>query len=615
MTLPSLKHRARVVGFIATSGLVAGLIASVAPASATTHYDINTLAGKLASLNGTAGLQIRFSAFLQEEAQDPSATQTPTSPITPSFVQSSPLDGNTVAAPDVTVNQDTAAAPQNETAIAVDPNNPNRVVAAANDYAPRTWSCTVGGTPCSALGDGYSGTYFSNNGGTTWAGLSSDPSHLGTLIPGVERLTGGQYDAGGDPSVAFDSKGNVYYAGLGFNRTSAPNTVAVNKGTFDSSGNLTWGPPTFVDQTTSPAVLNDKEWIAADSNPSSPFRDRVYVTYTRFIFNAHTGSFVQAPIQFAYSADGGATFSTPVNIGGNVLYDQGSRPIVGPDGTLYVIFEGSTRLAALNSEWIVKSTDGGASFSKPVKIADVQDIIPPANTAFRVNSFPAGAAAPNGDLYVAWSSQQSNSGGLCPTATNSGCHVTAMFSKSTDGGATWSAAAPIFPSVDASSRTAIGYPVTQPDGTTLNAPAARPVDTLWPGVAISPSGRVYMSAYAADIVSPWQTCAAGPPAPEGRINCTTLGNYINNARLDYDVTDLSTNAAPKVVSTHPINTRNGFGGGFIGDYTDLAVGSDNTFHAFWTDTNNKQDVTWFYGLQFVPTLINQEDVVTARGNF
>jgi hypothetical protein len=609
-----LKHRAGVVGFIATSGLVAGLIVGMAPASATTQYDINTLAGKLASLNGTAGLQIRFSAFLQEQAEDPSATQTPTSPITPSFVLSSPLDGNTVAAPDVTVNQDTAAAPQNETAIAVDPNNPNRVVAAANDYVTRAWSCTVGSTPCSALGDGYSGTYFSNNGGVTWGGLSSDPSHLGTLIPGVERLTGGQYDAGGDPSVAFDSKGNVYYAGLGFNRTSAPNTVAVNKGTFDSSGNLTWGPPSFINQTTSPAVLNDKEWIAADSNPSSPFRDRVYVTYTRFVFNPHTGSFVQAPIQFAYSADGGATFSTPVSIGGNVHYDQGSRPIVGPDGTLYVIFEGSTRLATLDSEWIVKSTDGGATFSKPVKIADVQDIIPPANTAFRVNSFPAGAAAPNGDLYVAWSSQQSNSGGLCPTATNSGCHVTAMFSKSTDGGATWSAASPIFPGVDASSRTAIGYPVTQPDGSTLNPPAARPVDTLWPGVAISPSGRVYMSAYAADTVSPWQTCAAGPPAPEGRINCTTLGNYINNARLDYDVTDLSTNVT-QVVSTHPVNTRNGFGGGFIGDYTDLAVGSGNTFHAFWTDTNNKQYVTWFYGLQFVPTLINQEDVVTASGNF
>ena len=69
------------------------------------------------------------------------------------------------------------------------------------------------------------------------------------------------------------------------------------------------------------------------------------------------------------------------------------------------------------------------------------------------------------------------------------------------------------------------------------------------------------------------------------------------------------------MSTHPINSRNGFGGGFFGDYTDIDVGSDNTFHAFWTDSNNKQTVQWWFGLQFVPTPINQEDVATIAGNF
>jgi len=163
-------------------------------------------------------------------------------------------------------------------------------------------------------------------------------------------------------------------------------------------------------------------------------------------------------------------------------------------------------------------------------------------------------------------------------------------------------------------RTAIGYPVTQPDGSTLNAPAPRRVDTLWPSVAVSPSGRVYMSAYAADVVSPWQTCAAGPPAPVGRIECDTLGKYINNARLDYAVRDLTTGVT-NTVTTHPINTRYHFGGGFIGDYTDIAVGSDNVFHAFWTDTNNIQTVVWWYGFKFVPTLVHQQDVVTDSGNF
>src|SRR5438093_9968167 len=102
---------------IATTILLAG------SAAAAPQYDISTLAGKVASLRGTAGLQIRFSAFLEEEAQDGAAAPVAT-PITPTFVPGSPLDGNTVSPPDVTVNQDTAAAPQNETAIAVDPNNP-----------------------------------------------------------------------------------------------------------------------------------------------------------------------------------------------------------------------------------------------------------------------------------------------------------------------------------------------------------------------------------------------------------------------------------------------------------------------------------------------------------
>jgi hypothetical protein len=568
-------------------------------ANAKTTYDINTLAGKVASLRGTAGLQIRFSAFLEEEAQDTSAPPSAT-PITPTFVLSSPLDGTVVQPPDVTVNQDTAAAPQNETAIAVDPNNPSRIVAGANDYVTRTWTCTVNATPCSALGDGYSGTYFSNDGGQTWCCTATDPAHLGTLIPGVEHLTGGPYDAGGDPSVAFDSHGHVFYAGLGFNRTSAPNTVTVSRGTFSNSGNLTWSAPTFINPTTSPSTLNDKEWIAVDRNVSSPFRDRVYVTWTRFLFSAKTGNYIQSPIFFASSSDGGQTFTTPKAISGNVLYGQGSRPVVGPDGSLYVFWEGSTRLASLNSTYVVKSTNGGATFSKPLSIATVHDSEKLEDTAFRLNSFPAAAAAPNGDLYATWTTDVEPFGSV------------AVYSRSTNGGTTWSAPARVF---SESTRIAVGYPVTQPDGSTLNAPdPTGPVEDVFPGVTVGPSGHVYLSAYRGDVVSPWQTCAQGPPAPVGRITCDQLGHYIANTRLDYVVSDLSTGIT-QVVSTHPINTRNGFGGGFFGDYTDIAVGSDDVFHALFTDSNNKQSVVWFYGTEFVPTTINQEDVVTVSGSY
>jgi hypothetical protein len=593
------------------------LLASAAmlPAAWAQKYDINTLAGKVASVNGTAGLQIRFSAFIEEESQDPSAP-TPATPITPPNVLSSPLDGNSILAPAVTVNRDTAAAPQNETSIAVDPNNPNRVVASANDYVTRTWSCTINGTPCSALGDGYSGTYFSNDGGATWCCVSTDPQHLGTLIPGVERLTGGIYDAGGDPSVAFDSHGHVYYAGLGFDRTAPPNTVAVNKGTFDNSGHLSWSAPTFINQTTAPSTLNDKEWIAVDAHASSPFRDRVYVSWTRFLFNPQNGAYKQSPIAFVYSKDGGVTFSAPQLIAGNVLYSQGSHPTIAPNGTVYVFWDGSTRHEALDSIWVVKSTDGGDTWSKPVAVSPLVEINSPANTVFRVNSYPAAAVAPDGTVYVTWSSLMSDAtGGLCPTGTNNGCHATVLYSKSSDGGTTWSAPAVAFPTQNAATQTPIGYPATNPDGSTLNAPAnPRRVDTLFPAISVSAGGKVYVAAYAADVISPWQTCAAAPAPPVGRIECDTLGNYIDNARLDYVVRDLTTGVT-EPVSTHPINTRNGFGGGFFGDYTDIAAGADDHFHALWTDSNNKQSVVWFYGSEFVPTPINQEDIATASGSF
>src|SRR5438094_7250755 len=539
MKIPSWFNQNRFTSIVRVASAVtlisaaaAMVFVAVRPSTAAApRYDINTLAGKVASLRGTAGLQIRFSAFLEQEAEEREGIPAPGS-ITPIHVLSSPLDGTTIVPPNVLVNQDSEAAPQNETAIAVDPNNPNRIVGGANDYVTRTWSCFVGTTPCSALGDGYSGTYYSNNGGSTWCCNSnpdanytptSDPAQIGTLIPGVERLVGGIYDAGGDPSVAFDSQGNVYYAGLGFNRTSPPNTVAVNKGTFDGGGTLSWSPPTFINQTTSPSTLNDKEWIAVDSHSGSPFQDRIYVSWTRFIFNPHNGSYVQSPIFFVYSTDGGATFSTPENISANAHYSQGSHPVVGPDGTVYVFWNGSTRLASLNSTYMAKSTDGGDTWSPPLSVATVTNIPGVRNTVFRVNSYPAAAAAPNGDVYATWNTEVDDTTPIytgdpgcayfIPGNHVSTCHSVAVTRMHTDGGGTWSAPAPVFA---AGSRTALGYPVTNPDGTTLTAPSPTgPIEDVFPAAAAvaSANGHVYLGAYRGTVVSPWQTCAAGPAPP------------------------------------------------------------------------------------------------------
>ena len=599
LTLASAVTAAVLPAALLVAAPTAGADTTTAPT-----YDITTLAGKVASLHGTAGLQIRFSAFLEEEAESDD-------PFDPLQVDGPVLAANQsgLLAPAVTVNQDRAGAPQNETSIAVDPNRPNRIVSSANDYVTRTWNCTLpNGTACGTLGDSYSGTYYSNDGGRTWGLSSSDPQHIGTLIPGVEHLVGGQYDAGGDPVVAFDSRGNTYYAGLGFNRNSAPNTVTLSQGTFDTAGALHWGAPTLINPTTSPATLNDKEWVAADYHVSSPYRDRVYVTWTRFLFNAKNGNYVSSAIFEVHSTDGGKTFSAPKSIVGNVQYDQGSRVLTAPDGTVYVFFDGATRLSTLDSTYMVKSTDGGSTWSTPVQVAQLAEIEPAADTGFRVNSFPAAALSSNGTLYTAWSTWlNDNATGVGPdqfcTGTEDTCHAQAVYSKSTDGGTHWSAPAAVPGTV--ATRTAVGY-----GAGTIPAPAPKPADSLFPSLAAGPNGSVYFGAYLGDVVSPWQSCTV---FAEARLGCDQLGPVVDNALFDYVVSTPS--GVVKKATPEPVNTRYGFGGAFIGDYTDMSVGSDGVVHPLWTDTANEQTVTHWSGVAYPPTVITQQDAATVALTF
>jgi hypothetical protein len=183
--------------------------------------------------------------------------------------------------------------------------------------------------------------------------------------------------------------------------------------------------------------------------------------------------------------------------------------------------------------------------------------------------------------------------------------VAAYYSRSTDGGQTWSAPLPINPSLDASLRTPDGY-LDPIEGT----PPARRVDTFWAGLGTTPSGTIYSSYYAADVISPRRVCLHINPATGA---CDSFG-FVPNARLDYWATNLSTGQSQKLTA-HPINWRYSFTT-FFGDYSDLAVGSDGAFHAYWTDTNNKQTLDWFVGSEANRgVVINQQDVAVFNGSF
>jgi hypothetical protein len=306
-------------------------------------------------------LQIRFSAFIEEEAEDTSAPPV-SSPITPTFVPGSPLDGNSILPPDVTVNQDTAGAPQNETAIAVNPNNPDQVVAAANDYVSRTWSCSISGTPCSALGRRLLGDvllerrrqhvvlHFHRPGST-----SARSSRASSASRAASTTRAATRRSRGTPGALSSMRARLQPRERPEHRRREPRDVR------------RLGEPQLVG-----ADVHQPDHLAVDAERQGVDRGRRQ--HVEPVPRPHLRHVHALPLQRAQrrlhavadllrlSSDGGATFTTTEVDRGNVLYSQGSRPVVGPDGSLYVFWDGARRHDELDSTWVAKSTDGGATW-------------------------------------------------------------------------------------------------------------------------------------------------------------------------------------------------------------------------------------------------------------
>src|SRR5437899_4678451 len=230
----------------------------------------------------------------------------------------------------------------------------------------------------------------------------------------------GSFQDASDPAVSITENGNVYYSGVAFDvnfRTNMPfdGTVFVSKSTNDGSS----FPQTTVVDTSSGKIFDDKPYIGVDQT-TGLFAGRVYVSWTRF-----TNSFQASDIMVAYSGDGGRSFSSP-NLISNSLSNQGSVPVVGPNGELYIVWDDLSNNQIVES----KSTDGGVSFSSPVVVSSIVQLPEPpyflANSFFRVNSFPTAAADDtNGNVYVAWADYRNG-------------YADILSSRSLDEGVTWS---------------------------------------------------------------------------------------------------------------------------------------------------------------------------------
>jgi hypothetical protein len=250
---------------------------------------------------------------------------------------------------------------------------------------------------------GIAGTHHTEDGGDPWA--INNPTLPSTY---------------GDPWMAYDSLGNLFYINL---NGSGPTGTWVVKST---NNGLTWGTAV------SACTGNDRENIAADQT-GGPYANYIYC-----------GETTSGGASFYRSTDHGASFQSMVTLTPHSL--PGFMCCVGPNGgtqggSVYAV---TYAYSTLSSQYytIHRSTNGGTSFTQMSQITGIGFAGIDGGSGRgsingqRTRAYPMIAADNSygpyrGRVYVCWANNPNNG--------QSGLHSDILLKYSTDFGATWSA--------------------------------------------------------------------------------------------------------------------------------------------------------------------------------
>jgi hypothetical protein len=510
-------------------------------------------------------------------------------------------------------------------------------------YSPVDNKVLQAGQNDSRVGYNQCGIDWSRDEGKHWGDLlppfrqrTNHPELMGpsSTNPNNNTIAGGDgtghtYDAGSDPAVAIDSQGREFFSCVTFDVASNASGLYVTQSPKGADGSFFFNIPDapnkrfMVVEDNSAFVFHDKNFIAADRFTGSPNRDNVYVTWTVFKFGASclggtdtAPAFCESPIYGSMSTDHGVTWSTPEQISGtsaalcsfgNVFnpslspnscnFDQGSDPVVLPNGDVQVIFNnGNTAAGNPNAQQLGvhcspngSSTAGTAHFNcaAPSKVGD--DVVVGEPTCdfgrgpeecvpgpfIRTNDFPRITTenSQSNHLYATWQDYRNGEFDI-------------QLSRSTDGGRTWHPAGTVNPE--------------------------RGLDHYFPAVDQSPTAgdRVGDSYYRSERVPnettpagetrPLAPCDPGGVVPAGARSCAGVqqGNsdYVlaggTGAGVPYAFRPISPVFAPP----------DGVQAGFNGDYSGLTINRATWAHPVWSDTRNADPYTPANGV------VHDEDV-------
>lgn len=290
-----------------------------------------------------------------------------------------------------------------EPGIAVNPNNPQQVVAVYQDNAHAAYSFDAG---------------------RTWQ-----------IATGVESTS---YRVSGDVSTTFDNQGHAFICYIAFDKLGTYSYWGHNGGRNgiyvrrSLDGGKTWEPKDIA-ATEQPEKMpdgsgvpwEDKPYLVADTS-HGPYAGNLYIGWTRW-------TIADSQIQFVRSTDHGKTWSKPIEIDtvrGLPRDDNGAvegfAGAVGPDSTLYAVWGDGNHLV------FTTSSDGGLTFAPTRNITDTAPIMFSVDAVARANGFPQIAIDPRGGpkggrLYVAWADYRNG-------------EIDVFCSSSKDFGATWSPA-------------------------------------------------------------------------------------------------------------------------------------------------------------------------------
>ena len=289
--------------------------------------------------------------------------------------------------------------PRSESDIRVNYWDPTKIVAASNNIT----------------GGGSQSQFYSTDGGASW-GQTVLPFVLGDVVHS-------------DPTVEWTSEGTAWSTTIGIQGATLRMRAykSVNNG-------LSWSfDNTFSGTQTAP----DKQMMWNDHSSTSAFKDTIYAcwhTGTPAFVNRRTGAAGswQAPIQLSGAESTGSTVGCDVKTNAN--------------GDVFVFWPTTTN----RKIFVVKSTNGGVSYGAPVQIGTTSDgytIGVPSFNGRRALIYVSGGAyrtATKNLVYATWTDLTGVVG--CNAAANepgsnvaATCKTRIWFSRSTNGGTSWSA--------------------------------------------------------------------------------------------------------------------------------------------------------------------------------